>query len=922
MYFVTVINPFRIIIVTKEPHYLLYTRITNKILVLPVGFKGLHGITTAQLVLLVYKVVAVFNKVNTTKSRVTTAVKVSTTGWIKWLEDQDMREVTKNGNKVLTKTIGTVEQPYEPTTIEEKLDRKNEMKARGTLLMALLNKDQLKFHSYQDVKLLMEAIEKRYGGNKESKKVQRILLKHQYENFVASNSETLDQTFDRLQKLISQLEIHGEVIKQEDINLKLLRSLPSEWKTHALIWRNKVEIETISLDDLYNNLKIYEPELTGSSSTIKIHKIWLLYPPIAQAAQMKQITLLTKLLLLILKSSKDSRKQRKRVCRKTVPMENLTENALIAQDEIGGYDWSYQAEEEHPTNFALMALTSSGSSFSSDSKMYTQRTWRKTEKEIDELKLTLEKYQTSSKSLNTLLESQVSDKGKTKVGYKEASLEIENAVNSSKMIKNQENVKYRSDKGYHAVPPPYTRNYIPPKPDLMFIDKQVKSKYVDVVSTISSSAVKTVESKVKSVDVKNKGVCRTVETKPVKKNNFSPLIIEDWIFDDESGVEFKHVKDKNVRPIIKKIKFVKTAREKVEKSCKTDVEQHKRVNHKNFANKMTHPHPKRRFVPQEILTKSGKLKTVSTSVNTVRPVNTANSKPIVNYLRPKSNAFRRGYSQAIRPFNKYSAFKKTIFNKEVNVVKASAYWVWKTKHSSASSTYKKYSYIDTRGRSKKHMYIIDYEDYDGGFVSFGDGKGRISEKGKIKTGTLDFDDVYFCKELKYNMFSVSQICDRKNNFLFTDTECLVLSSNFKLLDGSQVLLRVPRKDNIYNVDLKSVVSTRGIENQLDCKVKVIRCDNRTEFKNSIMYQFCDMKWIKREFNVPRTPQQNGPKDTEVDAGKKATEVDESQVSDNGGQDNQVTRSEFEGLCQQERHTKHINSTNSLILGIQHWGATS
>ncbi|GKB48391.1 ribonuclease H-like domain-containing protein [Tanacetum coccineum] len=109
--------------------------------------------------------------------------------------------------------------------------------------------------------------EKRYGGNKESKKVQRTLLKQQYENFVGSSSEIMDQTFDRLQKLISQLEIQGEVIAQEDMNLKLLRSLPSEWKTHALIWRNKEEIETISLDDLYNNLKIYEPELTRSSST-------------------------------------------------------------------------------------------------------------------------------------------------------------------------------------------------------------------------------------------------------------------------------------------------------------------------------------------------------------------------------------------------------------------------------------------------------------------------------------------------------------------------------------------------------------------------------------------------------------------------------------------------------------------------------
>ncbi|GJX03619.1 hypothetical protein Tco_0189535 [Tanacetum coccineum] len=80
-------------------------------------------------------------------------------------------KVIKNGNKVLKRTVGETEQEYEPTTTEEKQDRRNEMKARGTLLMALPNKDQLKFHSYKDAKLLMEPIEKRYGGNKESKKV-------------------------------------------------------------------------------------------------------------------------------------------------------------------------------------------------------------------------------------------------------------------------------------------------------------------------------------------------------------------------------------------------------------------------------------------------------------------------------------------------------------------------------------------------------------------------------------------------------------------------------------------------------------------------------------------------------------------------------------------------------------------------------
>nr|GEY35790.1 hypothetical protein [Tanacetum cinerariifolium] len=137
-----------------------------------------------------------------------------------------LMKVIKNGNKVLTKPVGSSEQTYKPATAEEKQDRRNEIKATRTLLMALPNKDQLKFHSYLDAKLLMEAIEKRYGGNKESKKVQRTLLKQQYENFAASSSETLDQTFDRLQNLINQLELQGKVIQQEDMNLKLLKSLP------------------------------------------------------------------------------------------------------------------------------------------------------------------------------------------------------------------------------------------------------------------------------------------------------------------------------------------------------------------------------------------------------------------------------------------------------------------------------------------------------------------------------------------------------------------------------------------------------------------------------------------------------------------------------------------------------------------------
>ncbi|GJR51667.1 hypothetical protein Tco_1402188 [Tanacetum coccineum] len=83
-----------------------------------------------------------------------------------------------------------------------------------------------------------KAVEKRFGGNAATKKTQRNLLIQQYENFTASSSEVLDQTFDRLLKLTSQLEIHGESISQEDVNLKFLRSLSPEWNTHTIVWRN------------------------------------------------------------------------------------------------------------------------------------------------------------------------------------------------------------------------------------------------------------------------------------------------------------------------------------------------------------------------------------------------------------------------------------------------------------------------------------------------------------------------------------------------------------------------------------------------------------------------------------------------------------------------------------------------------------
>ncbi|GJY26098.1 retrovirus-related pol polyprotein from transposon TNT 1-94 [Tanacetum coccineum] len=150
--------------------------------------------------------------------------------------DYALWEVIENGNTApKTTLVEGVEKVIPPTTTEEKAQRRLELKARNTLLMGIPNEHQLKFNSIKDAKSLL--------------------------------SEVLDQTFDRLQKLISQLEIHGETISQEDVNRKFLRSMSPEWNTHTIMWRNKPEIDTLSLDDLYNNLKIYESEVKGTSSS-------------------------------------------------------------------------------------------------------------------------------------------------------------------------------------------------------------------------------------------------------------------------------------------------------------------------------------------------------------------------------------------------------------------------------------------------------------------------------------------------------------------------------------------------------------------------------------------------------------------------------------------------------------------------------
>ncbi|GJY93816.1 hypothetical protein Tco_0509598 [Tanacetum coccineum] len=204
-----------------------------------------------------------------------------------------------------------------------------------------------------------------------------------------------------------------------------------------------------------------------------------------------------------------------------------------------------------------------------------------------------------------------------------------------------------------------------------------------------------------------------------------------------------------------------------------------RLNHQN------------KFIPIALLTTTSRIpvNTVSHNFNSqavstsaARKVNVV--RPIVNENRLINN-FYKSHSPIRRPFNRSTTPRTNISNQKVNTAEDYPQRALKNKGIVDSGC--------SRHMTRNKAYLAEYQDYNGSPVAFGGSKGYITGKGKIKTRKLDFEDVCFVKELHhFNLFSMSQMCDKKNKVFFIDTECLVLSSNFKLPDENQVLLKIPR----------------------------------------------------------------------------------------------------------------------------------
>nr|GEV62954.1 hypothetical protein [Tanacetum cinerariifolium] len=713
--------------------------------------------------------------------------------------DYALWEVIMNGDApaAIASVSGDAEAAIPLKSTKQKIARMNELKAKITLLLAIPDEHLLKFHRIKNAKTLWEAIKTRF------------------------------------QKLISQLEIHDEVISQEDANLKLLRSLPPAWNTHTLIMQNKSDLDTLSMDDLYYNLKVYEAEIKGQSSSSSNSQNWVAMLTMRVNRFIKEternMNFNGKETIGFHKTTVECYNCHKRgyfarECRaprnqgnknrdntrRVVPVETPA-NALVVTDGMG-YDWSYQAKEG-PTDFALMAHSSSGSS-SSDIKVRDnsitelKNQLEESLKEKDDLKLKLEKFETFSKNLTNLINSQISPKDKTSLGYDSQLNErdlnnksdvfesaFDSSVNESEEDNSQANDRYKAGEGYHAVPPPYTGNFMPPRPDLSFAgldDSVFKSRMSEIVTNVHET--KTSASKTSKKSIK----------KPKTVRSSAPLI-EEWESDSNDDCVIRPSIKQN-KPSYAKINFVKSD-ENIRKSV---IEQHayrQDENRKSMFKKRIRLLVKgkldRNCIPTAVATKSRQVPVntvkqssprAATSISTARHVNTVVHKPKMNDALPINYSYFQAHSSIKRPNKKRTAVTNINFNKKVstakvnnvttagpkavasnaegnreNVVKSSTCWIWRPtgnvidriSKDSGSYMLKRFNYVDLQGRLK-HMTgnnssLTDYQEIDGGFVVFGGSPkgGKITRKGKIKTGKLDFEDVYFVKELKFNLFSVS-----------------------------------------------------------------------------------------------------------------------------------------------------------------------
>nr|GEX39829.1 retrovirus-related Pol polyprotein from transposon TNT 1-94 [Tanacetum cinerariifolium] len=706
------------------------------------------------------------------------------------MTDYSLWEVILNDDSPIpTRVIDGVVQPVVPTTAEQRLAMKNELKARETLLMALPDKHQLNFNIHKDAKSLMEAIEKRFGGNKETKKVRKTLLKQQYKNFTGSSSESLDQIHDRLQKLISQLEILRESFFQEDINLNLkiyeneVKSSSSTSPTTQNIAfvssqntdstnesvsaiasvsaaSTKVLVSTLPNVDTLSDDVIYSFFARFDMSKMECYNFHqrghfareCTSPRDARNkdTQMRNVPAEeepTNYALITFTSSSSSSSDNEvascsKACTKSYATlqshyDKLTNDIRKSQFDVLSYKIGLE-----PSEARLVVYQQNETAFEEDIKILKlnimlrdnslvklRKKFENAEQERDELKLKLEKFQTSSKNLSTLLASQTT--AKTGLSYN-------NQVFNSTVFDSDEIFSSESDVSMPTSP----------------VSDRYKSGegYHDIAPSFvqTSEYVKTPRPSVKPVE------------HPAPTDNLRKDILK------TRG--HRYIRNKKACFVCKSLThLIKDCDYYEKKMVQKPVRNHAmRGNHQHYA-RMIHRNPYRYVGPTTVLTKSSLV-----PITGARPVTTTVSQHNVTRPRPAKTVVHKPHSPPRKHINHKPLPRHSNFLQKVNTVKPNPINAVKGNCGNLQYALTDKGVIDNG--CSRHMignisYLSDFKAINGGYVAFGENpKG-----GKI-----------------------------------TDTKCIVLSSDFKLSDESHVLLRVPRENNMYNVDLKNIVPSGGL----------------------------------------------------------------------------------------------------------------
>nr|GEW02047.1 ribonuclease H-like domain-containing protein [Tanacetum cinerariifolium] len=750
-------------------------------------------------------------------------------------EDYPIWQVIQNGNghiSVTTDTNGMIK-VLPPKTAKEVMAREREIKARTTLLMALREDHLAKFQKMADAKEMWEAIKSKFGGNDESYKMQKYLLKQQFKGFYVSSSEGLHKGYDR--------------------------SLPSSWSQVALIMRTKPGLDTLNFDDLYNNLKVFQRDVKGttaSSSSTSQNRAFVSADNTRSTNNVS--TAYSASSPSVSKSQKEG----------SASYTNEVIHSFFAnQSSAPQLDYD-DLEQKNDDDLEEMDLKWQVAMISVRIKKFHKRTGRKLQFDtrdtvgFDKTKVECfnchkighfasdcrAKWNQDSrrrdggyngnkardnsrgpaskddlKALVTIDREVVDWSGHVKEDTQNFDMMAYSSSNSECDLENTP-VNNRYAKRMHTVPPPMIGNYMPSGADVeidyskfTYGPKQTSadesdSKSVEDVSSDFDSSVDPSIFMLEPVVNESKVVNKPKAVSEPKVWTDAPIIEEYESHSDDDLVS--NVQENIEKPsfaFTDSVKHVKTPRENVKETVTPNhypkIEMQDRHSHSRkglgYARKscfvcgsFSHlirdcDFHEKRMEKQDALIKSNEKGTGQQAHrpvwNNVQRVNHQNQFVSSAVL---TKTHKIPVNAARQHFSKQAALTST----------ASKDYPHKT--------LKDKGIVDSR--CSRHMtgnkaHLADYQEFKGGFVAFGCSNGRITGKRKIKAGRLDFEDVYYMEELKhYNLFSVSQMCNKKNKVLFTDINCLVLSPDFKLPDENQDLLKIPRQSNMYSFNLKNI----------------------------------------------------------------------------------------------------------------------